>query len=368
MKYALDRRSRFRYLPLFLIAAIVAIYLLTPQFLISHTRDAVYPDQNTPAEQLALPLSSGQATPISSDATFASSKSRPSPNPETVATPPPPAATRPGFHIVIAHYKEEPYFIRTWIDDLRQIPYIQELGLLISIYTKGPSPDTEAIKEATGADHVIKAPNVGREGGTYLHYILENYEDPPLFTLFAQSYLKMAQQEISGPTEGHLKDWLDTRLREKFNKQTGFMSLDRKHDICYCGHCTDMDRDDFYPLWSQLYTLINGEVCQRHEGHIMSFNGHFIVSRKRLLSQPRHIYEYLQELVNAPEDSWIHTEPEPKWFDKDKGRSIPSNPKFGHTLERLWHSLFKCDRPEQVTGCQIVGMKAEGPGGCSCQD
>ena len=272
-------------------------------------------------------------------------------------------APKPQFDVVIAHHSEEPYYIRVWTDSLRSIPYIQELGMRIIIYTKG-SMELAAIKEASGADEVIQLPNVGREGGTYLHHMLSVYDDPPQFTLFAQAKLKKAQEEGSGK----MTQWLQDRLRTKLGDETGFMSMDRKHDICYCGHCTDMGRDEFYPMWPQIYSMLQGKVCQRLGGNVLSFNGHFIVSRKRILARSRGIYQYLQALVDAPEDHWIHSEPEPKWFEKEKGKSIPSNPKFGHTLERLWHTIFTCDEPAKVVDCDMKGMKAEGPGGCSCRD
>ena len=216
---------------------------------------------------------------------------------------------KPQFDAVIAHHSEEPYYIKVWTDSLRSIPFMQELGMRIIIYTKG-SMELAAIKEASGADEVIQLPNVGREGGTYLHHLLSVYDDPPQFTLFAQAKLKKAQEEGSG----EMTPWLQDRLRTQFGNDTGFMSMDRKHDICYCGHCTDMGRDDFYPMWSQIYSMLQGKVCQRLEGNVLSFNGHFIVSRKRILARPREIYRYLQGLVDAPKDHWIHSEPEPKWY------------------------------------------------------
>lgn len=270
---------------------------------------------------------------------------------------------KPQLNIVIAHYDEEPYYIKVWTDSLRSIPYMQELGMRIIIYTKG-SMELASIKDASGVDEVIELPNVGREGGTYLHHLLNVYDDPPQFTLFAQAKLKKAQEEGSGK----MTQWLQDRLRTKFDNETGFMSMDRKHDICYCGHCTDMGQDDFYPLWPQIYSMLQGKVCQRLEGHVLSFNGHFIVSRKRILARSRGIYQYLQALVNAPQDNWLHSEPEPRWFEKEKGKSIPSNPKFGHTLERLWHTIFTCDDPTKVVDCDTKSMKAEGPDGCSCRD
>ena len=283
------------------------------------------------------------------------------------------AANEARLHVVIAHYEEDPFYIRTWLDDLRTVPYVKSLGLHVTIYTKGSS-DPAQIRATTAAEEVIQLSNTGREGGTYLHHILKHYEDPPFFTLFTQAYLRQAQQEGSGAKAGHLVDWLLDRLNNKFDDSTGFLSLDRKHDICYCGHCMDIGQDfyhskkDFYPLWPQLYALITGKVCHHKQPTIMSFNGHFIVSRKRILALPRHIYEYIQELVNASEDHWVHTEEEPKWFDKKKGKSIPSNPKFGHTLERLWHTLFACDSPDVVEDCDIEGLKVEGQGGCMCRD
>ena len=274
-----------------------------------------------------------------------------------------PVAPKPQFDVVIAHHSEEPYYIKVWTDSLRSIPFVQELGMRIIIYTKG-SMEPLAIKEASAADEVIQLPNVGREGGTYLHHLLSVHDDPPQFTLLAQAKLRKAQEEGSG----EMTQWLQDRLRTKFGNETGFMSMDRKHDICYCGHCTDMGRDDFYPLWPQIYSMLQGKVCQRLEGHVLSFNGHFIVSRNRILARPRRIYQYLQSLVDAPADHWIHSEPEPKWFEKDKGKSMPSNPKFGHTLERLWHTIFDCDDPEKVVDCDMKGMRREGLGGCSCRD
>ena len=277
------------------------------------------------------------------------------------------ASSNPQLHVVVAHHSEEPYYIRTWTDNLRTIPYVQELGLKVIIYTKGPETDLTVLKEVSGAEEVFRLPNIGREGGTYLHHLLSVYDDPPQFLMVTQSYIKKAQQE-KGEHTGELKPWLYDRLKTKFGHDTGFMSLDRKHDICYCGHCTDMGRDDFYPLWPQIYTMLQHTVCQELEGHVLSFNGHFIVSRKRILARPKAIYEYLKELVDAPEDHWIHAEPKPQWFEKEKGKSTPSNPKFGHTLERLWHILFNCTDPADMIDCDLKGMKAEGPGGCTCKD
>lgn len=284
----------------------------------------------------------------------------------------PPYTTHvPQLHLVIAHHDEEPFWVRRWIDSVRSISHIKELGIKVVIYTKGQETDLVTLKETTAADEVFQLPNIGREGSTYLHHLRKVHDDPPPFTMFTQAIIKKGQYlsgEIEDEKVARLKDWIYDRLSEKFTSDIGFMSLDRKHDICYCGHCTDMGRDDFYPLWPQLYAILEGTVCQELEGSVLSFNGHFIVSRKRILSRPKSIYKYLKELADAPEDHWLHTEPEPEWFEKEKGKSTPDNPKFGHTLERLWHVIFNCSDPAQMVDCDVKGMKAEGPGGCTCKD
>ena len=279
--------------------------------------------------------------------------------------------TKAQLHVVVAHHSEEPYYIKTWIDGIRALPFVQSLGIHITIYTKGSSPSV--IQEATDADEVISLPNVGREGSTYLHHILRTYENPPLFTLFAQAYVKGLQvldkdgRKDPERPPGTLTKWIDDRLHTKWDNSTGFMSLATNHSICHCGHCTDMGRDDYYPLWSPLYALLQGTLCEprKTEGQILSFNGQFIVSRKRILGREKRTYAFLKELVDAPKGHWIHDEKQPEWVDAVRGRSKPSDPKFGHTLERMWHTLWWCERWEDVVDCEEGDG---GEGGCSCRD
>ena len=361
------KRISVRYFSGALIAILVFVLLLHPSdptsFRKSDDDDSTAPghESATPPEGASDKTSDGFSPALNDAVTEGVATANGSE--DTSAAAPIAAASRPQLDVVIAHHSEEPHFIKVWTDSLRSVPYMRSLGLRIRIYTKG-SMEPAAIKAASGADEVVQLANVGREGGTYLYHLLSVYDDPPSFTLFAQAKLKKAQEEGTG----EMTRWLQDRLWDKFDKDMGFMSMDRKHDICYCGHCADMGRDDVYPLWPQLYTMLQGRVCQRLEGHILSFNGHFIVSRKRILARSRETYQYLQSLVDAPGEHWIHSEPEPRWFEKDNGKSQPSNPKFGHTLERLWHTIFDCDDPANVTDCDTEGMKVEGPGGCSCRD
>lgn len=276
-----------------------------------------------------------------------------------------------GIHIVISHYTEEPFYIARWLNSLRSIPSIATLGTNTIIYTKGTVTDVAGLKDVATADAVVQVPNIGREGSTYLHHILANWDDLPPYTLFTQAIIKKAQKEGAADADdsGTLLSWLTSRLAEQFDNNTGFMSLDRKHDICHCGHCTDIhNHDEFYPLWPQLFAMMEGRVCAAGEPSVLSFNGHFIVSRKRIRERPREWYEYLRDLVDAPEGHWLHEESFPKWFDREKGKSSPQDPKFGHTLERLWHVVFKCANTADVRDCEVKEGEEEGQGGCSCND
>ena len=188
-RQALDRRFRLRSLVLVLIA-VPAIYVFTPGAPELPPQDLVSPGHVTSEGQVNASSSSDQVVSTLNGASNASLADTPSQVSETVHIRPLPGLDSPEFHVVIAHHEEEPYFIHPWLDDVRQIPYVQELGLHITIYTKNPSSNIHSIQTATGADSVVKLPNIGREGASYLRYILENYESPPLFTLFTQSYLK----------------------------------------------------------------------------------------------------------------------------------------------------------------------------------
>eukprot|EP00928_Gymnodinium_smaydae_P062653 TRINITY_DN4646_c0_g1_i1.p1 TRINITY_DN4646_c0_g1~~TRINITY_DN4646_c0_g1_i1.p1 ORF type:complete len:702 (-),score=97.77 TRINITY_DN4646_c0_g1_i1:121-2226(-) len=68
--------------------------------------------------------------------------------------------------IVLAQYDES----ITWSD-----PYAS----IRTVYCKGPPPE--------GAEGCVRLPNVGREGHTYLHHIVENYDNLADWTVFSQA-------------------------------------------------------------------------------------------------------------------------------------------------------------------------------------
>lgn len=276
------------------------------------------------------------------------------------------AATSARLHLVVAHYDEEPLYVRRWMNNVRAIRQAQDWGVHAFVYTKGVHGS--GLQEDIGADTLVDLRNVGREGSTYLHHIIEHWDHLADYTLFAQADLHKGQREGSGTDAGMLRTWLDDRLRDQLNDQIGFMSLNGKHDLCYCGYCTDIGGRVLYPQWSQVYALLHGHICPQDKPNVVSFHAAFLVSRKRIRARGRPFYEHLRDLIDAPAEHWLHREGVATWFTKRKGPSTPSNPWFGHQLERLWHEIFDCGRLEDVVHCTPDLARAQGHGGCSCLD
>ena len=55
--------------------------------------------------------------------------------------------------------------------------------------------------------------------------------------------------------------------------------------------------------------------------------------------------------MDAPEDHWIHKEQEPSGLKQSLKESMPDNPLFGHTVERIWPTLFNCSNEPEMQGC-----------------
>jgi len=165
----LDRRMLFRWLG----AVVFLILLLSLLCLTSRHRDKGI---SLPLSQTASPIAHLPDLPVShktsEDASTAPADDMPPTTASSTDTLPSAVSREPQIHIVIAHYSEAPYYIKAWTDNMRTMSYIQQLGIKVIIYTKQAGTDLAALKESSGAEEVVWLPNVGREGGTYLHHIL----------------------------------------------------------------------------------------------------------------------------------------------------------------------------------------------------
>ncbi|KAL9130045.1 MAG: hypothetical protein Q9175_007125 [Cornicularia normoerica] len=254
---------------------------------------------------------------------------------------------QPRFQLVISHYNENLSKVKEWVTALREMPFVKELGSTVTIYTKNEHANLDQIKELLDAAEVIRLPNVGREQGTYMHHINKTYDHIYPYTMFSQAAITGLND--TGNTSHPFTDWLDKSLRYQFTNETKFFNLQHGGNplFCVCGHCPN----GYFPLLPQLQILFDNKICDSTEAKSISWLGQFIVAKEKVVARPRWIYEYIGSLLDAPEGHWIHQEQEPAALRQGLGESVPDNPLFGHTVERIWPTLFNCSNEPEMQGC-----------------
>jgi len=253
--------------------------------------------------------------------------------------------------IVVSMFRESPSDIKKTVDRLRQLPEIAPRDLRLIIYTKDPSADIDILLEQTGATSVVQLPNVGREGHTYLHHIVERWGDLAAQTFFLQA-------DIHNPRE------FFPRVRDYYTLQTGMLSLGFSGRTCDCKNCGDRfgwwDNTLVPEVWSQ----VMNETCTDQQ-ILLSYKGQFVASAARLRGNELSLYQTLKTAMEDPEDP-VHRE------NYLQGRLDSMNaPFFGYTLERLWSVILQCSEeriarrcPTLLSGTLMTGPKEN----CQCFD
>ena len=259
-----------------------------------------------------------------------------------------PRTKTPKLDIVLAHYSEPSDEVQESIQLIKKIPSIAELSPRVIVYTKGPAStatdaNLEVLRKEFGADILRTLPNRGRESGTYLSHIIDHYDELARHTLFAQASLDIPQLTLR-------------RLSTHFAPNVGVLSLNN-YTTCPCDSCKPVvyhgSPDPVYGFKRipQLYSIFNGHFCPP-EGLLLTFKGQFVVSRDRILQNPKNKYVHLFQVLDDM-SHFVHNDPK---IHNDMTTSVTSktveNPMFGHTLERSWMVIF---------GCNDVGMAAECP-------
>lgn len=149
----------------------------------------------------------------------------------------------------------------------------------------------------------VKLPNVGREGHTYLHYIVENYNDLPRAIVFTQ-----------GDPSDHVYNMdyfinnVDVLLREKPNM---YLPLSNK----------SVTMENMHDPWDVHMPLSNYWVKIFREPPPIHYNcffcGIFYTTRALIHRHPLKFYQNMLELMNKE-----------------------NQPYFGYILERLWTALM----------------------------
>jgi len=250
--------------------------------------------------------------------------------------------------IVISMYREPLDFVNYLIASLKAIPSLS--SAIIHIYTKDEDANLDAIQRQTGADNVTHLANVGREGETYLHHIVYNWNSLAGHTLFVQG-------DVHNPRE------FFPRVRDYYDpEKTGMLSFGFSGNVCNCQSCGDRwgwSDSMVYKIYEEIYPT---GLCSKV---LLSYKGQFIVSARRIRGVSKTVYE---QLLNAlmMETSWAHQE------EYLKGRKDSLNaPFFGFTLERLWNVLLQCSDLDVAWRCPTLlsGTRSGGDkGDCQCFD
>ncbi|GAA6017161.1 hypothetical protein JCM11491_001839 [Sporobolomyces phaffii] len=272
--------------------------------------------------------------------------------------------------IVISYYDEELPRVKDHINGVRDLDFTKDRDARVIIYNKGPLGTDEIRKgmDLRDNDEVVPVDNVGREGETYLKHILLLYNNTVSSTPWP---LSATDKSLSGPL-GHLRrktlaahtfflqphlawDFVAAPRMKLLGPTTGFAHFGPLVEGD-CGKDTKVHVD--FPLWTQLYSIFRGSLCAPG-GQTMAWSAQFLVSRDRILANAYHKYAYVDELMSAPADHWIHN----MWGPNESGG--PSNPAFGHSVERAWPAIFDCADPRHARECPDEVMDRDK---CTCID
>ena len=222
------------------------------------------------------------------------------------------------FDIVVSYHDESLPDLTTTLTSFLLLPNVAPLAKRVIIYAKGTdSPSSELHQNLTlglppsTSVVVTELPNIGREGETYLHHILDNYANSTGLadhTLFLQA-------------EMHDPWYMRPRITQYFVPQTGFLSL--WHTETICSSCTDCrDHSTWNPDPSVLESVFreanNGTECA---DMVPTYRGQFIASAPRIRANERAMYEGLRRRFTETGEE---------------------NPLWGYDLERLWGTVLQC--------------------------
>lgn len=244
--------------------------------------------------------------------------------------------------VVLAHHSED-------ISWLSRIP----ADVAIRLYTKG----TQALKSSSQTS-VQQLPNVGRESHTYLHHIVENYEDLSKWTVFTQAGQPSFGYKGHRSGGGHLlagDDFANYLTPEPSGSRfvyTSVVHLPSMNHLLRAAYCIDdtllegasvntcpKEASQWTPWWdvSDFRKFVASKVEAQHGEEVMDFyrkyinpshresdmtaffpqGARFAVSRDTIHRRPKADYERLLATLSNDEDSYA-----------------------GYYMEWLWAELF----------------------------
>jgi hypothetical protein len=151
------------------------------------------------------------------------------------------------FDVVLSYYTEDVNYVSRYIGYLRDILIPKNVTIRIIVYNKNAKANLTYLKEVLKADVVILLDNFGREGATFLHHIISNYDKLGDHILFSQA-------GVEGLANNGLSDWFLHRLSVQFNSSVGYMPLvvNDMISIYDCGQHPSGHFQRLVDLWGML--------------------------------------------------------------------------------------------------------------------
>ena len=197
--------------------------------------------------------------------------------------------------LVIAKYKEDV----TWTNKIKEHK--------ITIYDKSESPIINS----------IKLPNIGRETHTFLHHIVENYDNLDDVTVFLQGNPFEHIQVIMGWQYFGLPNapYPPALTSEQLEKMCDKINNEIKHTSDLASFYQVVYNDPYYT---------NGGNVNKHLSEILSENinnlsysvspgGQFIVPKKYILSRTKEVWKKALDLLSLNE-VWRGYSQELSWY------------------------------------------------------
>jgi hypothetical protein len=235
-----------------------------------------------------------------------------------------PAKSDRSFDIVVSYHDEPlPELIST-LTSFLVLPNVASLTQRVILYAKGSESPTSELQlnltmglPPSTTVLVRELPNKGREGETYLHHILENYDNATGLadhTLFLQA-------------EMHDPLYMRPRITQYFVPQTGFLSLWHMETVCSTPtRCRDHSTWNPDPeVLETVFRAANNNTD--FSNMVTTYRGQFITSAPRIRANSKSMYEDLDRRFTDSEEE---------------------NPLWGYDLERLWGAVMQCPGGRRV--------------------
>ena len=204
--------------------------------------------------------------------------------------------------------------ISKYNEDLSWVKQIDNGEAEIFIYNKGPKITEEYSQEVK----ILDLENVGRESHTYLHHIINNYDELPEKIIFTQAHPNDHVSEnfksdffdfLNSPDEFRYfsKNILEMRIDQDGVEESGILNGSfwrNKHSLESC--CVTVPFELIPKIESKKWIFGTGAI--------------FGVSRESILKNSKEFYRRSLDILEESLD--------------------PVNPPEGHAFERSWYLIF----------------------------